>query len=361
MLARYATTRRRSDILQAAVAAGLGMLTRYAGISLLLTGVLVVAVFGATGLCARIKHLALFAVVAGVPLGLWFIRNTLFVGHSATGRAVAHYSVSHRFKATPSTLDSWIAPIHVPTIGLWWLIALAGGMLLAVYRPRRLLSAIVSRAGRGVAVMLGFMAAYVVFLIASASTEAPGVQFSDRILSPALVAAIIAVALAGSVLYRAAPHRRIASAAWILCAVLVAWASIHSGRAEQRDLAAQPSTLHTVWPHSELIARIKALPPGTVIYSNLSGPLFFITGRQVIQLPNEQLSRDRGVNPQYLTQMGVIRRELQRNRGVVAELDGHLSRTLTAGRHWPTPGGLRRLLALRIVAKNGHDALLAPQ
>jgi hypothetical protein len=208
--------------------------------------------------------------------------------------------------------------------------------------------------------MLGFIAAYIVVLLASVSSVAPGVQLADRILSPALVAGILAVTLAGSVLYQAAPRRRLAAAAWILCAVLVAFSSVRAGRAEQRTLASQTSILHTVWPQSDLIARIKALPQGTVIYSNLSGPLFFATQRTVIELPNQDLSRDRGVNTQYLAQMAVVRRELQRNHGVVAEFDGPLSKTLTAGRKWPTPGRLKRLLQLRFVAKEGHDALLAP-
>ncbi len=361
MLARYATTRRRSDILQAAVATALAMLTRYAGLSLLLTGLGVIAVFGARGLRARIRHAALFTLVAGVPLGVWFIRNTVLVGHSATGRAVAYYSLGHRFKATPSTLESWIAPIHVPSIGLWWLIALVGAVLLALYRPPMLLAAIRGRAGRGVAVMLAFMAAYVVVLIASVSAVAPGVQFADRILSPALVAGIIAIALVGSVLYQATPRRRLASAAWILCAVLVAWSSVHNGRAEQRKLARQTSTLRTLWPSSDLIARIRALPQGTPIYSNLSGPLYFVTKRPVIQLPNRHLSRDRGANLQYLAQMGVVRRELQRNGGVVAEFAGPLSWTLTPRGYWPTPAKVKRLLALQIVAKEGRDAVLTPQ
>jgi len=321
----------------------------------------VVAAFGAHGWRGRIRHAALFTVVAGVPLGVWFLRNTLLVGHSATGRSVAYYSIGHRFKALTSTLASWIAPIHVPSIGLWWLIALAGAVALALYRPSQLLSAIRGRAGRGVAVMLVFIVAYVAFLLASVFAAAPGVQFADRILSPALVAGIIAVVLSATVLYEATPRRRVAAAGWVLCAVLVAWSSVQGGRAEQRKLASQTSTLHTLWRSSDLIARIRALPQGTVIYSNLPGALYVVTQRPVLQLPNQHLSRNRGANLQYLAQMRALRRELQRNHGVVAEFAGPLSRTLTPRGYWPTPAVVERLLLLRVVAKEGRDAVLAPQ
>ena len=43
------------------------------------------------------------------------------------------------------------------------------------------------------------------------------------------------------------------------------------------------------WRSSPLIAQVEALPAGTVVYSNLPGQLWAVTGRHVLALPDPRL------------------------------------------------------------------------
>ena len=73
-------TRRRSFLLAAAASAALAWLTRYIGVTLVASALLLLLFQGRTAFPTRIRYAALYAIIAGAPMGLWMLRNVLHTG-----------------------------------------------------------------------------------------------------------------------------------------------------------------------------------------------------------------------------------------------------------------------------------------
>ena len=109
-----------------------------------------------------------------------------------------------------------------------------------------------------------------------------------------------------------------------------------------------------------MISQVEALAPGTIVYSNLPGPLWEVTGRHVLALPDPRLPGGAGANPNYAAQLRDTRGDLAHNHGVVVDLTGKLSRYLAARGHWPPPAQLAPHLGLAAPQGAGGDAILRP-
>ena len=84
-LCRFLDTRRMSFLLLAAVCAALSCLTRYPGVIIIFIALILLAMNRDTAFPEKIKHSAIYFVIAIGPLGVWMLRNLLISG-SLTGR-----------------------------------------------------------------------------------------------------------------------------------------------------------------------------------------------------------------------------------------------------------------------------------
>ena len=203
-----------------------------------------------------------------------------------------------------------------------------------------------------------FVVVYAVFLWVSVAVAARGVHFTDRILSPLMVGLILAVVMAGQVSWSSSPARYVVPALLGLVAVV---GVAHDGQLERdaaRAAGSYREPFYVQWRSSSLIKRVEALPADTVVYSNLPGPLWMVTGRHVLGLPDPRLPAGAGVNPDYSAQLRVTRGDLAQNHGVVVDLTGKLSRYLTARGHWTPPAQLAPRLGIVAPRGAGGDAML---
>jgi hypothetical protein len=361
MLARYNARGGRSDLAIAGVAASLGALTRYAGLALLPAGLIVLMAARRRPLRARLVDCAAYTAIAAIPLGLWLLRNVLEAS-SATGRTVSYRQIhSERIHRAWVTVSGWIGVLRLgaPT-GLWWLGALLAVALAAGLVWYRSFDGLRNDAGWGLVAALVFVVVYAVFLWVSVAVAARGVHFTGRILSPLMLGLILAVVMAGQVSWSALPARYAVPALLGLAAVV---GVVHAGRLE-RDavrVAGAHQPFYVRWRSSPLISQVEALPAGTVVYSNLPGPLWLVTGRHVLGLPDPRLPAGAGANPDYAAQLRVTRGDLARNHGVVVDLTGKLSRYLAARGKWPPPAQLAPRLGLAVPRGAGGDAILRPE
>lgn len=359
MLARHNARGGRGNLVAAGVAAGLGALTRYAGIALLPAGVIVLLAARRRPLRARLVDCAAYAAITAVPLGLWLLRNVLEAA-SATGRKVSYHQVhSERIHRAWLTVSGWIGVLRLGSpAGLWWVAVLLAVAVAAGLVWYRSFDGLRNDVGWGLVAAVVFVVVYAVFLWVSVAVAARGVHFTGRILSPLMVGLILAVVMAGQVSWSSSPARYAVPALLGLVAVV---GVAHGGQLERDAVRAAGSyrePFYVQWRSSSLIRRVEALPAGTVVYSNLPGPLWVVTGRHVLGLPDPRLPAGAGANPDYAAQLRVTRGDLARNHGVVVDLTGKLSRYLTARGHWPPPAQLAPRLGL--VAPRGArgDAIL---
>jgi hypothetical protein len=359
MLARYSARGARTDLAVAGVAASLAALTRYAGLALLPAGLIVLLAARRRPLRARLVDCAAYTAITAIPLGLWLMRNVLEAS-SATGRTVAYRQIhSDRLHRAFVTASGWVDMLRLGSpAGLWWLAALLVVALAAGLVWYRSFDGLRKDAGWGLVAALVFVVVYAAFLWASVALLAGGVHFTGRILSPLLLGLILAAVLAGQVSWSASPARYAVPALLGLAAVVVV---MHAGRLERDAVSAARSyrePFYVRWRSSSLISQVEALPRGTVVYSNLPGPLWQVTGRHVLALPDPRLAGGAGANPSYASQLRDTRGDLAHNHGVVVDLTGSLSRYLAARGHWPPPAQLAPRLGLATPQGAGGDAIL---
>ncbi len=212
----------------AAVAAGI--LTRYAGLSLVAAGGLAVLVLGGATLWKRIREVALFGAVSLAPFVYWTQRNAALAG-TRVDRQVAYHTIDPDLvRLFMADISSWFVPHAVPlptvvravlaivvaagTIGLFVWIAARKWMVwhkeagyLEIARP--------GRAGPLPWTLILYLGAYAAVLAANsllldASTTATA---PPRYLAPAYVAAVVLMLCAAYDLLETLGWRRTGAAA----------------------------------------------------------------------------------------------------------------------------------------------------
>lgn len=361
MLARYNARGRRRDLVVAGIAAALGALTRYAGFSLVPAGLILLLLATGRPIRRRLVDCAVYAAISAVPIGIWIIRNLHDAG-TATDRNVAYRQIhSDRVHQAHVTVSGWIDVLRLSPGGLWWLAAVLVIALAAAAYWFRDFDGFRHDAAWGFAAAIVFMAVYIGFLWASVAFADPNVHFSDRILSPLLMGLILSLVMAGQLGWSRSPARYVVPGLLAVAAVVVV---LHAGRLERHAVHAATASrdpFYVRWRASPLVAAIKALPPHTTIYSNLPGPIFVVTGRHALGVPDPRLAHSPASNPRYDAQIAELKQDLQQDHGVVVELTGNLSRYLASKNHWTSPDELAPQLGLTVTDRSGNDAILRPE
>ena len=284
----------RASLILAAAFGALACLTRYMGASLVLAAVPML-------LAARVaprekmKRIALYALIAGAPVGLWMLRNYLVAGSVSGERGWALYSM--RFVVDEAVRlavkDWWLAGLTAPVL---LALAMAAGHALATlagqaFRRRSDRSGaptVSDVAWLPLCVFGGFALAYLTLLVAAMMSGGTWHGLEWRFLTPVYVPLLITALLlmddalrrarrAGAAGNRSAPawrHEMVGKGAKALATVLmfaavlqVAWLVVLQERGIQRWNAGAPHGYAAPrWRTSESMQRFReAAPTGTVL------------------------------------------------------------------------------------------------
>jgi hypothetical protein len=304
--------RARAQLALAAALASLAVLTRYVGIVLIGTTIVLILGQQIRSRRSRIVRALVYGVVALAPLLCWSAFNQLR-GLNASDREMALHVISRASVIDGvATVSHWFSPYAPWTLlraGALLVTALGGAILVAVVvrsGPRVLLRTSMrtdasgsdgTRQPDGVLAMLFalFVACYGAFLLLSISIADRSTDLDERILFVALppvlallvafIARVVRHADAGSSPVR---RRLVRVAAGLLLAGYsaghllgeVAWA---------RDARLHGLALDAVARAApQLIDEVRALPTSARIYSNMPYEIYFATGRTVIGMPRRQ-------------------------------------------------------------------------
>jgi len=281
-LSRESTIRR--NLLLAALA-GAACLTRYPAIVLIPLLTLHTLLFTPGGWGNRLRNGAVFSVPASLPFVVYAGRN-----HALTGTLLGSWAPSQRgfFQnagLAANVLGDWFLPpesaaVSVLTLVLL-LVVLAGGLTGALRRP-----APPGSANRGSALLLylGFAAAHLSFMLVTASTTHFD-RIDHRLLSPALPALLILLALAAGALSSswADTRARRLAAAVVIAALLVLLALPPAGhvpgqvaRYRERGIGFQKDSFRL----SPLVGFFRSGKGDTLhpLYSNADDVLYILAG-----------------------------------------------------------------------------------
>ena len=179
-LAAFLNRKTAAPLWWAAVFTALAALTRYPGVVLIGTGVLVLLVRRASPLAARLKHAVVFGAVSSIPFAGVLTRNWAISGTLIGPRSMSRHSLSDLLSRMADGFQGWVIPPNAPN-GLGYLMSMAAGLVVlaagavVVWSGRS-----VGRSGKSASFGLGpalpfgvFAVGYLVFTVAVLSFTLP--------------------------------------------------------------------------------------------------------------------------------------------------------------------------------------------
>ena len=290
---RFLETGRRSSLLLAAGAAALACATRYVGLSLLPAALPLLALRPGAAPRERAKDIAIFMLIAPLPLGLWLLRNLLahdtLVGVRPRGTA----SFSDHLRSVADVVAGWLPSFPgVPGVPVAVALLAALGAVACLGFVRWLRGG-----GAATAPVAGAFAFSYVAAMVLGSTSIELTPLDDRYLSPAYVPLLVLAALAADRSLRLAGELRLPSAAgprvralWrraafaVLAAPLAFWAwqaAAAEARAAWDEVTGSASRSRTVrqLEESSGIRWLRAHPADGLVFSNRRELVYLFLGK----------------------------------------------------------------------------------
>ena len=223
LLTKYMESQGILYLLTASLAASLGILCRYVGVSWVVAGAVISLLGRNRPVSQKLKHLGMFLACSLFLTAPWFLRNLLVFGGAMDRPIVFH----------PVSLPTLLNGLH--TVGKWLLPAIVsgpvfgGGIIIGLMLTTLLALRAASPKYRGLLYVLSsFICTYGLFLLASISFVDYYTPLDERILAPAYVLAVLLAlcalyTLANSPMFKPVWESRLwnSSALWIAGSILL--------------------------------------------------------------------------------------------------------------------------------------------
>ena len=335
LLTQYLEHERRRLLVSSAVVLSLAYLTRYAGLLFVGAGVLVLILLRRTSLRRRFADIALWSISAGIPIGLWMLRNQLLTGSSTSRTFSPVLPTVNLLSSLVDFVTFWFWPERVPLIirivtVLLFGSLLAGRWLWYIRREQSSESANDDDPPRIFlfpAVLSVMIVVYVVGLLSIRSLFTPRIDIISRTLAPAYVLTLMLILMFAHGLLRREGEKVLIKSAIIVCCFGLVLSYIIRGTIGalelQRDAQGYASQ---AWSRSPLMNALKLLPSETPIYTNEIEALYLLADRYAYRLPYGCLPDDILVSKyaeadcqseKYLTWVESMRHKLEHEQAVI--------------------------------------------
>jgi hypothetical protein len=294
LLKNYFGTYSAVSLLPAALVVAVALVTRYAGITLLGTGLFMIFFNGEIPLARKIKHLLLFTLTGISLVVANLARNQQAAGHTTGVREKALRTVSDNFEQAGGVVSEWLPFLggHETTATYIFIVLLLIGTAILVYRLLQQQYFVFTET-----IVTCYFIVYAVFIIIIASIS----RFEDlsaRLLSPLYIPMLLMATswVAGSV-KRSIKIKRI-----ILCIVLfVVYASFHYHHYQLNAAAwegikdsGMPGYAEGSWRESAAVAMVRANKHKLTqpVYANANDAVYFLTGIHATALPHKEIQKE---------------------------------------------------------------------
>ncbi|HJV20972.1 MAG TPA: hypothetical protein VJ552_13895 [Sediminibacterium sp.] len=293
-LHRYLLSLQQRDLLMAAIIVSLVFVVRYAGITCVMTGCLLILFNERLTGKMKLKHLLVFGTV-GIALAAGnLVRNSLLSGTFTGVRQKATRTFTENLQDAGEVLRYWFPlPESVPA---WTLVT--GALILLIALLYVLYSVLQQQYFSGTEHIIAlFVLIYTAFML-TISTVSRFETLSSRLLSPAYIPVILLLAT-GSVylVQRKRQLPKMLILLLLLCTYGYAQYRHYSNNSytwEGVSYAGIPGYTEDQWKKSPLIAHMKNKEKefsGT-IFSNANDALFFLSGIRAFPLPHKDIPEE---------------------------------------------------------------------
>lgn len=298
---RFLASRKIKFLILGAVLAALACLTRYIGITLVVTGLILLFFTLDASFRKRIRACIIFGSISTFPMILWLIRNQLAAGCLTGWRSASTTSFLENVSLSGEVLSHMVLPVRVVALGggAWWfagVVILSLGMV-AIVGYRRYQRRQIWKCSATMCVII-FCGVYTGIVLLSATL----VAFDDlnwRLLSPVCVPWVLMVFFSLDELFFGRPPslrchslgKSMSKRAFIaLILAIFFWVTFSSARNFVRVkfsiLYGAGGYNSKTWHESETVAYIRAHHIRDPVFSNAPDAIYFFTGRPAHNSPH---------------------------------------------------------------------------
>jgi hypothetical protein len=341
-------------------------LTRYAGISSVVAGSLMILLLGQKKFFGRLKDGALFTALSSFPMGLWLLRNH-FVARSLTHRSIQfHAEYMKFFRSALKIMSFWVLPEQFSEEWrygalIFFAAVLSIGSFFVVKKMMRKnsLSFLASNDSlRVFMALLIFVVCYLTAYVANNLFVNINTGAKVRYLAPVFVACLLYALIVFDQLFKLYPHSWILKAGTMIFVIFIGSSYAFGGTQKIFDVYHNGTRLTgRFWKNSETIAKVRTLPLDTLIYTNEPTAVYILTGRTAFRLPRKYSRKDvrkheiSKTNEKYISALSRVRKKMISQNGYLVLL-GRQHKWY----HVPEDE-LKERLSLRLVEKFSDGAI----
>lgn len=339
LLALYVERNKFLLLIASALVIGLAFLTRYIGLTLIITGTIGIYLSSQKSQRNKIIDCLVFAGIS-VSLGLgWSLRNLILTGVTTDRTFLFHPIEYDQIRDLFDTFSFWLLPEGVSLyLGISFLFTEIVGLLIFVslilglklkHRKAQFIS-FLANSHYLLTFLLLFIFIYESFLLVSVSFFDAYTALDNRILSPLYVCFLLIMGIMGKLL---AEVKRKTFLYFIFCIVLIC---TYSHLFYGKDWITRNSSDGLVyaskaWQKSATMMQIKSLPAEISIFSNDYAVIYFITGRHATKVPYKLNPFTQKINEKFSTELAALKTQVESKKAVVVYF------AMSEGWYWYAP------------------------
>lgn len=282
-------------------------LTRWAGISLVLTSMAGIYLFKKENFKTRFIQAAVLAGASFLPLTLWMARNALLTGRSIDREISFH-------------------PHHLFFSGMGHLILIAFMFYMGISIWSKRVKRDMAKIPEGVVILIGvlfyFCLIYLIMTLLTMIFFDAATKLGDRIFLPLDIAGILLAGLCIHILLELNKKPGTLKPVIIILCLFVG--GVNGFQATQWALHRYYNGvgLDSIrWDHSTMIAEIKKIPSEKIVYSNAPAALYFFLNRDAVMLIAKVNRLTRRPDPQYPVFVSTMKDDLSLHKAFLVYFD----------------------------------------
>ncbi len=326
---------------------GMAFLTRYAGLTLVITGIITL-ILTHSNWKKRIIDSLYFGIISILPMLLWMSGN-LMMNNEATSR---------HFVLHPISIEKIQTGIQV-LLKFLYISDNTPFLLLAFFILFIVLYAITKKntvsytLNKTPEICFLFIVTYISFLLVSISFFDAHTPLDIRILFPAYLFFMIGLSIFN---YRVYITPGLRPMSYLIAFLMFLLIYIQFGHQQRYLFYAATNGIGFAskkWSQSDILQWVKKMPPTTIIYTNGPDPIKHLADRQSKMIPKLLSPVDRKKNKKFKQEFQYMRSRLSEADGVIVYFDRIKWRW-----YLPTFDQIRETLPLQIIYK-GRDGVVA--
>lgn len=350
LLAVYFKSHQSIAFYLSAICIGLAFITRYAGIALIITGIIGIFIFNRHQVRRVVWSALSWGLLCVLPAIMWMVRNVQTSG-TATNREVIYHPITlSKIKAGIVNVLQWLLPGARSLVVVACVLAVI--IIISLYvRRRSTIGTLIHQTPNLVVLMAVFSIVYPAFLVISISFLDAATPLDNRILSPLFPVFTILLLICSVSVVQIVDLGKLERA--ILAGLILLFLVLHllnSARLLAHRNPEDTGYNAPAWKTSQTLTALNKLPENITIYSNAPDAIYFLTNRHALAIPRKFSSNTLEENGKYNSELQSMREDLE-GGAVLVLVD------LVTRRYLPTESELLDVLPLTLMIKTGDGVI----